>query len=226
MEIERKGIFKKPLENYFQIQKACRHIKKPDLPLAHFFNDGWERLFLWRKAKLHLVHSPSSSSENSGQLRVSCNYFILQDWHNERLFFRSLCLSVQLLMWDRWPCVAPFHSVLLYKKLLPDSSCDILLLSGGEQLSSFAWVLYNNKFKVLVLSMSITSLCNFILLVNFISERNTVLFIPLHLSDSFNYFSDYNVSSPFCPVKTLPVKFPDNLKDLIFLYVLRKSPAS
>lgn len=51
--------------------------------------------FCWKKkkAKLHLVHSPISRSNNNSPLGVDCNYFILQDWHDEALcFFGTLYL--------------------------------------------------------------------------------------------------------------------------------------
>lgn len=37
----------------------------------------------------------------------------------------------------------------------------------------------------------------------FILEADIILFTPLHLSDSFSFFSDYSIFSPSCPVKTI-----------------------
>ncbi len=55
---------------------------------------------------------------------------------------------------------------------------------------------------VLVLYLSFSILYYFILLLHHISEINILLFTPLHLSDSFSYFTDYSFSCPSCPVKT------------------------
>ena len=46
------------------------------------------------------------------------------------------------------------------------------------------------------LYMNMSILCNFILLLQYNSERNILLFTPLV------FFSDYSFSSPSCPVKT------------------------
>lgn len=57
-----------------------------------------------------------------------------------------------------------------------------------------------NQFEVFYLSISSS---NFLLLLMYISEVNIVLSTPLHLSNSFTYFSDNSFPSPSCPVETL-----------------------
>ncbi len=46
------------------------------------------------------------------------------------------------------------------------------------------------SFEVLVLYLSVSIFCYFILLLNQTSEANIVLFTPLHLFDNFSYFAD------------------------------------
>ncbi len=46
------------------------------------------------------------------------------------------------------------------------------------------------NFEVLVLYLSISLFCYFILLLKYMSEVNSVLFTPIHLFDSFCYFAD------------------------------------
>lgn len=53
---------------------------------------------------------------------------------------------------------------------------------GGGTFTSTA---LKYKLKVLAFYLSIDNLRTFILLLHYISEANIVLFIPLHLSDSF-----------------------------------------
>ncbi len=69
----------------------------------------------------------------------------------------------------------------------------------------YSSTLLKHKFKVLVIYLlfSISILCNFILLSNYNSQANIVLFTPLNLSDNFSDFSDHNFSYPSCPVKTM-----------------------
>ncbi len=57
--------------------------------------------------------------------------------------------------------------------------------SGGKYIYSSTALKYN--FEVFVLYLSISLFCYFILLLNYISEANIVLFTPLHLFDNFSY---------------------------------------
>ena len=59
------------------------------------------------------------------------------------------------------------------------------------------------QYKFEVLYMSISIVCNFVLLLHYITEANIELFTSLLLSDSFSYFSDYDFSYPSCSVKTI-----------------------
>ena len=50
------------------------------------------------------------------------------------------------------------------------------------------------NFELLVLYLSISVWCYFILPLHYISEGNIVLSTPLHLFDSFSYFSDEDLT--------------------------------
>lgn len=69
------------------------------------------------------------------------------------------------------------HSV-LYSRLSYFISFFLILplFSGGMWLSTFTQVLFEYKFDVLLLHLSIFILCYFLLLLHYSSERNTVIF--------------------------------------------------
>ncbi len=81
--------------------------------------------------------------------------------------------------------------------------------TDDKSLSNHFWIhIHNaqwwNVTKYIYLSISI--LCNLILVLYSISEANIVLFTALHLSDSYSYtsyFSHCDFSYPSCPVKTM-----------------------
>lgn len=108
------SLLQKPKENSFQIRNAFahRHFQKAnaDLPFAHFFNDGWERLFLQRKGELHLIQDPSLNLKNS--------QLVVKQSQREAVVQKPLQSSQNAAVESLY--AAAFDSLLLCVKLLPD----------------------------------------------------------------------------------------------------------
>ena len=63
-----------------------------------------------------------------------------------------------------------------------------------RQRAIYSSTVLKYNFEVLVLYLSISMWCYFILPLHYISEENIVLSTPLHLFDSFSYFSDEDLT--------------------------------